>query len=125
MDGLKPLGFLEVMQKISSTFESLFIHQNQTVDAPTYSYNIIVVIRTIVQTFTCMCSIMIGTKNITCTMMCDHQAFCQYYHMHGDHRIRNAKYTARYTGYRIHKLIITDGDVASMSKIYFVHLGFN
>ena len=45
--------------------------------------------------------------------------------MHGDHRIRNAKYTARYTGYRIHKLIITDGDVASMSKIYFVHLGFN
>ena len=35
MDGPKPLGFLDVKQKISSTFESLFIHQNQTLDAPT------------------------------------------------------------------------------------------
>ena len=78
MDGPKPLGFLEVMQKISSTFESLFIHQNQILDAPTYSYNnIIVAIRMIVQTFTCTCSIMIGTKSITCTMTCDHQAFCR------------------------------------------------
>ena len=35
MDGLKSLGVLEVMQKISSTFGPLFIHQNQTLDAPT------------------------------------------------------------------------------------------
>ena len=34
MDGLKSLGFLEVMQKIPSTFEPLFIHQNRTLDAP-------------------------------------------------------------------------------------------
>ena len=35
MDGLKSLGFLDVMKKIPSTFEPLFIHQNKALDGPT------------------------------------------------------------------------------------------